>query len=128
MKRSLRLPRREILIIAGLALAAFVVTLSVLAARTAADVRGLAASQLRQQQAGRGPSITATELALSPDDFMLPPEPAARAPSYVPWRPRTPVWNREMIGKYWIPPREIATDILGTLNDRAMERLFDNVR
>ncbi len=127
-KPSRRPPRREILIVAGLGFAAFAITLSVLASRTAADIRGRAAAQLREIQASKlAPPLTSEELALSPDDFMLPQEPAARAPSYVPWRPRTPVWTKEMVGKYWIPPREIAADIVGVLNDREMKRLFEKV-
>ena len=128
VRHSPRLPRREVLVVLGLGLAAFIVTLSVLASRTSADVRGRAAQALKEQEAANpGPSLTTQELALAPDDFMLPDEPGRGTPAYVPWRPRTPVWTREMIDRWWIPPRAIATDILGTANDQAMQRLFEKV-
>ncbi len=128
MRPFRRLPRPEILIIAGAGLAAFVITLTVLAVRTGADVRARAAALIREQEAARGgPALSAQELALSPDDFLLPDRPAPREPAYVPWRPRTPVWTREMIDRYWLPPRQIATDILGSVNDQSMQRLFEKV-
>ena len=128
VRQSPRLPRREVLVVLGLGLAAFIITLSVLASRPAADVRGRAAQVLKERQAAiAGPSLTAQELALAPDDFMLPAEPGRHAPAYIPWRPRTPVWTKEMIDTWWIPPRAIAADILGTVNDQAMQRLFDKV-
>jgi hypothetical protein len=118
-----------VLVVLGLGLAAFVITLSVLASRTAADVRGNAAQELKAREAaGAGPSLTTQELALSPEDFILPDEPGRRAPAYVPWRPRTPVWTKEMVDAYWIPPRAIAADILGAANDQAMQRLFEKIQ
>jgi hypothetical protein len=115
-------------VVLGLGLAAFIITLSVMASRAAADARGRAAQAVKEQQAAApGPALTTQELALAPDDFMLPTEQGRRLPAYIPWRPRTPVWTKEMVDTWWIPPREIAADMLGTVNDQAMQRLFEKV-
>jgi len=127
--RSPRLPRREILIIAGLAVVAFVITLSVLASQTAADTRSRATAALQElQKAQKAPPLTSEELALAPEDFLLPStavEP--RVQGYVPWRPRTSRWTKEMVDAYWVPPRQVAAEIVATINDQAMERLFEKV-
>jgi hypothetical protein len=127
-RQSRRLPRREVLIIAGLALVTFVITLSVLAARTGADVRGRAAAALKEQQKSlQAPPITQAELSLEPDDFMLAPATSSPAQGYIPWRPRTDRWTQEMINQYWVDPRQVAADIVSAVNDQAMETLFQKV-
>jgi hypothetical protein len=99
----------------------------VLASRAAAGTRARAQALAREQQAAqKAPPLTTRELALSPDDFMLP-APPSPGTGYVPWRPRTPVWTEEMVKRYWVPPRQIAADTVGTLSDQAMERLFEKV-
>jgi len=74
------------------------------------------------------PVLSAAELELTPDDFLLPPAPTVDTRlSYVPFRPRLERWSAEMVGKYWIPPRDIAIDILKSVNDANMERLLQGV-
>ena len=126
---SRRLPRPEVLLIAGLALVTFVITLSILASRAGADVRGRAAEALREQQKTlQAPPLTPQELSLAADDFMLEPSPAApKELEYIPWRPRTERWTQEMINQYWVDPRQVAIDIVSAVNDRAMETLFEKV-
>ncbi len=105
------------------------IALPIAASRAAADARARSQAILREQQAAQeAPPLTTRELALSPDDFLLagPPAPPTGA-GYVPWRPRVPVWSREMISRYWVPPRQIAAEKVGALADRAVDRLFDTV-
>ncbi len=126
---SRRLPRREVLAIAGLALVTFVITLSVLAARAGADIRGRAAAALKEQQKTlQAPPLTPQELSLAADDFMLDPTPSAPSEQgYIPWRPRTERWTQEMINQYWVDPRQVAVDIVSAVNDQSMETLFEKV-
>jgi hypothetical protein len=129
VKLSLRLPRREILIIAGLALVSFIVTLAVLGSSTGSRARRRA-QEARQEldKTRRTPVLSAAELELTPDDFLLPPTPAANTDlSYVPYRPRFTAWSAEMADKYWIAPREIAIDVLKAVNDENMKRLLQDV-
>jgi hypothetical protein len=130
VKRFPRLPRYEILIIAGVALVAFVVTLSVMASSTGARARRRAveARQETERSPTPKPALSADELELTPDDFLVPQPPAAdTALSYVPFRPRLERWSEEIAGKYWIPPREIAIDVLRSINDQKMKRLLQDV-
>ena len=129
MKRFPRLPRYEILIIAGVAIVAFVVTLSVMASSSGARAhrRALEAHQ-ETERAHTQPALSADELELTADDFLVPqPPPADMSISYVPFRPRREKWSEEVAGKYWIPPREIAIDVLTSINDRNMKRLLQDV-
>ncbi len=129
MKQFLRLPRREILIVAGVALIAFIVTLLVMIPGSAARARRRAADQRQEAAAAKKPpSLSPAELALTPEDYLLPPAPRVDyALHYVPFRPRLERWPAEVAGKYWISPREIAIDALESVNDRNMERLFQEV-
>ena len=129
MKLSLRLPRREILIIAGAALVAFIVTLAVLASSSGSQSRRRAQEARQEQEKTRqAPVLSAEELELTPDDFLLPQAPAVDTDlSYVPFRPRLEKWSAEMAGKYWIPPRDIAVDVLKAVNDENMKRLLQGV-
>ena len=129
MKPFLRLPRREILIVAGVALLAFVVTLVVMASSYGGRARRRAQEARQELERTRTPPVlSAAELELTPDDFLLPPAPTVDTRlSYVPFRPRLERWSAEMVGKYWIPPRDIAIDILKSVNDANMERLLQGV-
>jgi hypothetical protein len=129
VKLSLRLPRREVLIIAGVALLAFVVTLAILS--SSAGSRSARRAREARQELERNhpqPVLSAADLELAPDDFLLPPAPSVDTGlSYVPFRPRLERWSAEMVGKYWIPPRDIAIDVLVSVNDENMRRLLQDV-
>jgi hypothetical protein len=129
VKLFLRLPRREILIVAGVALVSFIVTLAILG--SSAGSRARRAQQARQEleKTRTGPTLSAAELELTPDDFLLPPAPAVTTDlSYVPFRPRLDKWSAEMADRYWIPPRDVAIDVLKGINDENMKRLLQDVR
>jgi len=124
-----RLPRREVLVIAGAAVVAFAVTLGILGA----GVKGRAdrAQQYQREETARNkkpPVLTPAETRLSADDFLLPESPApARATGYVPFRPRMVRWSPQEVSAYWISPRKIAIDIIASINDQAMQRLLEKV-
>jgi hypothetical protein len=127
--RLKRLPRVEILAVVGVAVLAFVITLSVLASSTAARARREAA-QAREDgaRAKKKPPLTAEELALSSEDFILPaPQPPAAGLRYTPFRPRLTRWSAELAAKYWVSPRDIAAEIVQSMNDQNMQRLFQDV-
>ncbi|HVO38955.1 MAG TPA: hypothetical protein VMV03_08000 [Spirochaetia bacterium] len=128
MKLSLRLPRREVLIIAGAALMAVIITLAVLvgSSRAADRRRGRNAAQAPVTLPAAAPR---EQPALSLEDFILPdaPQPAP-LPRYYPFRPRMERWNPQLVEKFWVPPRQVAIDVLGALNDRNMAELFKDVR
>jgi hypothetical protein len=129
VKQFLRLPRREVLIVVGAALLAFVITLAVLVSSGSARARRLTAEE--RQELGRiqkPPLIAPEDLALTPDDFLLPQTPTTgKALHYTPYRPRLPRWSEETVRTFWIPPRRIATEILRSLNDQNVRRLFEKV-
>ncbi len=129
MKLSLRLPRREILIIAGAALLAFIVTLVIMASSTGSRARRRALEARQELERTRTqPALTAEDLELTADDFLLPRAPAVgTALSYVPYRPRLERWSAEMAARYWIPPREVVIDVLRKINDENMKRLLQEV-
>jgi len=128
VKLSLRLPRREVLIIAAAALIAVIITLAVLAgsSRAADRRRGLAAASGSVKPAAEA---SPQQPVLSLEDFIIPeaPQPAP-LPRYYPFRPRIEKWNPQLVEKFWVPPRQVAVDILGAVNDRNMEELFKDVR
>ena len=125
MKLPRRLPRPEILIIAGAAFLAFVITLAVLSSHAhAASVTALR----ERQSAAPQPLLRADELEITPEDYMVPDlSPVTRPPQYVPYRPRLPKWSQELVQKDWGDPREIVKEIVGSINDRNMALLFQNV-
>ena len=129
LKQLIPRPRVEVLAVVGVALLAFVITLSVVASRTAERTRR-AAAQARQEsaRANKKPLVTTEELALGAEDFVLPPldRPEARM-EYVPFRPRLTRWSQDLASKYWVAPRDIATEIVESINDRNMQRLFQDV-
>ncbi|HEY9593860.1 MAG TPA: hypothetical protein VHE79_05245 [Spirochaetia bacterium] len=129
MKLFNRPPRFEILVIAGVALLSFVITLVVVAASSGARARRVAAAAAAErQQNAKPPLFSPEELAITADDFILPASPATdRSLDYVPYRPRLPRWSRELVDAYWVPPSDIAAEIVGTINDQNMERLFQKV-
>ena len=102
---SLRAPR----------LLAFIVTLAVMASSVGARSRRRAqeARQELETTAHAARPVSARSLTLTPDDFLLPQASAVDTDlPYVPFRPRLEKWSAEMAGKYWIPPRDIAIDVL----------------
>jgi hypothetical protein len=129
LPRGFRLPRYEILIVAGVALLAFIITLSVMASSVGARARRRAQEARQELERPRTPPIlSADDLALTPDDFLLPQAPSMSTDiPYVPFRPRLEKWSAEIAGKYWISPRDIAIDILRAVNDENMKRLLQDV-
>jgi hypothetical protein len=126
VKWSPQLPRREILIVAGLCLLAFVTTLAVLGSQTAARNRRRAEVRLQTLEKTQKPALTAEELSLTPDDFLLPRiEPLVKTPQYEPFRPRLVRWSPQMVEKFWIAPRDIAIEIVSSLNDQRIRHLFE---
>jgi len=129
VKLPRRLPRPEILIIAGAALLAFVITLAVLASQAGARAREVSQASLQESsRARKKPLLSADELEITPEDYLVPdllPAPAPR--QYEPYRPHLKRWSQELVQKYWVDPREIVKELVGSLNDRNMEKLFQNV-
>lgn len=122
MKLSLRVPRREILVIAAASVVAVIVTLLVLGGRSGARERRAAQSEA---QAARP---AAAQPALTLEDFVLPEAPGpVKLPDYYSFRPRIQRWSREQADKFWVSPRQVAIDLIGAVNDRNMEELFRNV-
>jgi hypothetical protein len=112
------------------ALVAFVITLAILASSVAAQAR-LSAAQAREEslRAQKKPALTAEELALGVEDFMLPaPPPTETQARYVPFRPRIPRWSAELAARYWVSPRDIAVQIVESENDQYIQRLFQDVK
>jgi hypothetical protein len=129
LKQLIRLPRAEVLAVAGVALLAFVITLTVLASSAAGRSRRAAAQALEESaRAKRQPLLTTEELALGAEDFILPPldRPEAK-PEYAPFRPRLTRWSQDLASKYWVAPRDIAAEIVESINDQNMQRLFQDV-
>lgn len=127
MKLSLRLPRREVLIIAAAALIAVIITLAVLAGSSRA------ADRRRGLNAPAAPASQRAEIreqpGLSLEDFIIPEAPRpSPLPRYYPFRPRIETWNPQLVEKFWVPPRQVAIDVLGAVNDRNMEEIFKDVR
>ena len=129
MKPSLRLPRPEIIVIAAAAVLAAIVTLAVLASRSGGKERRLVEQAREEQKSAQAiPALSAEDLSLTPEDFLLPGPPQDDAtPDYHPFRPPLSRWGSEIVRKYWVPPREIAIDIVSRINDQDMERLFESV-
>ena len=113
-----------------MALVAFVITLSIVVSSTAAQSRRAAAQALEEtRRAQKKPLLTTEDLALGVEDFMLPPyQGPESAPKYVPFRPRLARWSAEAAARYWVPPREIALELVQSMNDQSIERLFQDVR
>ena len=104
------------------------ITLSVMGSQASGARRAQAAPETRRQaQAPRPP--TAADLGLGEDDYLLP---SFQAPAqelrYAPYRPRQARWSAEEVARYWVPLRRIATDLVAAQNDRAIQRLFQDVR
>ncbi len=120
---TIRLPRREVIFVAAAGVLAAVVTLIVLVASFNAQERRASRAQAAATTAGPAPA------ELSVDDFLLPSlHPAGVVPDYYPFRPRLQRWSRENVEKFWVSPRQIATDAIGTINDRNMEGMFEKVK
>jgi hypothetical protein len=84
----------------------------------------------RLAQSPAAPSAAARQTGDFPtaQDFILPaPEGPERPLTYQPFRPQERRWTAEEVARYWVPPRRIAADVLGALNDQAVERLFQTI-
>jgi len=124
-----RWPRFEVVLIVGVALVAFVITL--VAVASASGARAKKAAQVAPPETVSRASAAALrpeDLGISADDFMLPTVAAIDgAEHYEPFRPRLQKWSPALIARYWIPPRQIATEIVSSLNDQNMRQLFEKV-
>jgi hypothetical protein len=118
-----------VLVIAGAALAAFVITLAIMGAGARArSQRTQAVQREESSRAKKPPALAPEEMTLSAEDFLLPDLGVpAKEPAYVPYRPRLQRWNEQVAGAFWVPPRKIAADIVASINDRAMQRMFEKV-
>ena len=84
--------------------------------------------RLIEQMRRKAPVLSSQDLAVTADDFLLPVVAGPReSPTYTPFRPRLSRWSDEMIRPYWVPPRDIAMDVLKSMNDLDMEKLFEKV-
>jgi len=120
-----RMPGREVLVIAAVAVASAVITLIVLTVSFNSRERRSAA-QARESQVSLPAPQTEEELSVS--DFLLPAAPPADKPAeYYPFRPRLLRWSRENVEKFWVSPRQIATDTISAINDRNLESMFEKV-
>jgi hypothetical protein len=118
-----------VLAVVGVAVLAFVVTLAVISSAAAGRSRSAAAQTAEESaRAKKKPLLTMQELALGAEDFILPPldRPEPRL-EYVPFRPRLKRWSADLAAKYWVTPRDVATEIVQTVNDQNMQRLFQDV-
>jgi hypothetical protein len=116
-------------VIAGVAIIAFAVTLGIMGARVRGrSFRAQEAQRAELARTQKQPALSSEEMTLAPEDFLLP---DLRAPvqdlAYVPYRPRLQRWNAQVAGTYWVAPRQIAIDIIASINDQAMLRLVDKV-
>jgi len=129
VKQFLRLPRREVIIVAGAALLSFVITLSIVASGARGRLRSAEAAQRAEiARMQEPPALSAEELSLTADDFLLPELTTLEtSPTYTPFRPRLQRWSRQMVAAYWISPREIALEIIASINDANMQRLLEKV-
>ena len=124
-----RLPRREVLLVAAAGILAAVVTLIVLV--TTSNAQDRRASQQRLQQIAKPGAVTRSDTGgeLSVDDFLLPSlHVTASIPDYYPFRPRLERWSRENAERFWVPPRRIAIEKIGAMNDRNVEQMFEKVK
>ena len=46
---------------------------------------------------------------------------------YAPFRPRITRWSADLAAKYWVSPRDIAAEIIQSVNDQNMQRLFQGI-
>jgi type II secretory pathway pseudopilin PulG len=132
LKQLLRLPRAEVLAVAGAAVLALVISLAVIVSAAEGRARRAAAQAAQAaQEAARTkkkPVLTMEELALGAEDFILPPlDRPEKKLEYMPFRPRLKRWSAELAAKYWVAPRDVAAEVVRAINDRRMQRLFQDV-
>ncbi len=123
---AIRLPRREVLLVAAAGFLAGVVTLIVL-------IVSFNAQEARAARPPAGPTAgsgsPAVEDGLSVDDLMLPSLHASEAgPQYYPFRPRLSRWTKENVERFWVSPRQIVIDAIGAMNDKNLENLLEKVK
>jgi hypothetical protein len=117
--------RREVLFITATAFLSVVVTLIVLTVSSNTRERR-AAAEVPQKQGEV--AVSGGEGALSVDDFLLPAAPQAeQPPAYYAFRLPVLKWTRENVDKFWVAPRDIAGETIGTINDRNMENMFEKI-
>jgi hypothetical protein len=107
------------------------VTLAIMlpaSARRAAAREREAREERPAAAASQSPAARA-EFSLSLSDFILPEPPSqAKPPAFHHMRQPLQRWSREQIDKYWVPPRDVAAEVLGRINDKGMKELFDSLR
>jgi hypothetical protein len=66
---------------------------------------------------------------LTLSDFMLPDQvQRLLEPDKKLYRERTGRWDEQSVGEYWVPPADIGLEKLRELNDKNIERLFEDVQ
>ncbi len=118
------IPRRwRIPIFLGLFLASALVTLLILlSSRPAGPMQ--AAPPVRALPAG----AQDVDLSVSLPDFLIPEEAEeGGGQGIVPFRERFTSWSEEQVGRFWIPLREIARDVLAKKNDEGVDALLRDV-
>jgi hypothetical protein len=66
---------------------------------------------------------------LTLSNFILPaPEESLGRTDVPPFRERSQSWDRKEIERFWVPPERIGLEKLRKLNDKNIERLFEDVQ
>ena len=68
------------------------------------------------------PRLTLSDFMLSGDSERL------LEPEITLFRERTGRWDEELINRFWVPPARIGLEKLRELNDKNIERLFEDVK
>jgi len=115
------LDTRRVIMLGG---AAF--TVSVLITVVALLLSGRGGDQLGAPSAG--PSSAMGDLRFRISDFVISdPVASGAGDEYAPYRDRLQRWDRDQVGRFWIPIEEIARDILKEESDRAIKELLSSV-
>ncbi len=94
----------------------------------AGRVRPVAKPEARAAAAPAPPAGARAEVSLSLSDFLLPEAPPPeKAPPYYLFRQRQSRWSKEQVERYWIPPRDVAAEVLRKANDKAMDKFFESI-
>jgi hypothetical protein len=82
-----------------------------------------------EQSGEKTESIGEKPARLTLSDFMLPDETQRLLePEVRLFRERTGQWDERTIGTYWVPPASIGLEKLRKINDKNIERLFEDVQ
>jgi hypothetical protein len=74
-----------------------------------------------------GVSDQRRERGLDLHDLIIEPQDSAPTGPAYPFRPRLQRWSDEQVARYWIPPKDVALEIVSAENDRRIEEMLQNV-